>query len=230
MKTKNLPRWNSGLIYLTKGWPLVHQALQTMLVYRTATLPHFENEQAINWFESRLADANCYLEFGSGGSTFLAAKRGLPFVSKESDLLFSLSVRQTVEQAGYQDANQHYIHADIGFTGDWGYPSKGRDLSKNQIKRFAQYSDLPQGVRPDFILIDGRFRVACALKCIQALGDETEWTMVVDDYIDRPEYYVIEQFAQLQEMVGRMAVFQKCAAVPADALAQVLSEYLFDCR
>ena len=33
--------------------------------------------------------------------------------------------------------------------------------------------------------------------------------MLIDDYADRPNYHVVERFAELERMVGRMAVFKK---------------------
>ncbi|MFT6657461.1 MAG: hypothetical protein ACJAZW_000609 [Maritalea sp.] len=225
------PRWNSALVYWSRGWPFIGAILQKNLSYQTAKLPHFEDQKLTEWFADRLANANSYLEFGSGGTTFLAGQLGIPFASKESDLLFSLSVQQTLQQAGYLKANQQHIHADIGLTGNWGYPVKVNGLSRREKTRFAAYSDMPRMDKlPDLILIDGRFRVACALKCITALFGTAGWTILVDDYINRPHYHVVEQFAQLDQMVGRMAVFVPYPDVKMAAIEDVLSDHLYDCR
>jgi hypothetical protein len=69
---------------------------------------------------------------------------------------------------------------------------------------------------PDLILVDGRFRVACALKCIQALKNSYDM-MLVDDY-SRSEYRVIETFAKLDRMCGRMAVFRPGPCLDASEL------------
>jgi len=228
---QKLPRWNSALAYSVKNWPVLGPLLQKQLLFTTATQPHFEDEALTRWFTNRLAQACSYLEFGSGGTTFLAGKLGIPFASKESDLLFSLSVQQTLREADLLSAQQLHIHADIGLTGNWGYPVFVKDLSQDQKSKFATYSDVPPMAQlPDLVLIDGRFRVACALKCIKALRDQSDWTIVVDDYIDRPKYHIIEQFAQLQEMVGRMAVFGPKPDIKMAALEQVLGDHLYDYR
>ena len=135
-----------------------------------------------------------------------------------------------IRDAGYATPNQHYVHADIGVTGTWGYPIKFKNVGDDQLARFAAYSDMPPTLRPDLILIDGRFRVACALKCIKALGDDTGWVIVVDDYVDRTGYHVIEEFAQLQKMVGRMAVFGAKSDLDLVALDEKISSHLYDCR
>jgi hypothetical protein len=64
----------------------------------------------------------------------------------------------------------------------------------------------------DLVLIDGRFRVACALRTIsEAVKRNTSIRILVDDYLDelepRPHYHVIEQYAPMTSSAGRMAVF-----------------------
>lgn len=224
------PRWKSALVYLTRHNHSFRNVVQRALLFKTGESPYFDGQTSTNWFLERLANAKSYLEFGSGGTTYAAAKMGVPFVSKESDLLFSLSVQKTIRDAGYATPNQHYVHADIGVTGTWGYPIKFKNVGDDQLARFAAYSDMPPTLRPDLILIDGRFRVACALKCIKALGDDTGWVIVVDDYVDRTGYHVIEEFAQLQKMVGRMAVFGAKSDLDLVALDEKISSHLYDCR
>ncbi len=62
---------------------------------------------------------------------------------------------------------------------------------------------------PDLVLVDGRFRVACALTAIKNLYDKFDFEILFDDYADREFYHAIEEFACLHDMHGRMAVFKQ---------------------
>ena len=55
------------------------------------------------------------------------------------------------------------------------------------------------------MLVDGRFRVACVLESLLSLSPLSETKILLDDYVDRPEYAVVEEYADV-ELVGRMAV------------------------
>ena len=228
---RSWPRWQSAMTYALKDMPVLGRSIANILVFETAKTPHFESDQTCKWFADRLQRSRRYLEFGSGGTTFLAAELNVPFVSKESDQLFSLSVQQTIETAGLVRSNQVFLHADIGVTENWGYPFLLGQPTPRRLAKFAAYSDGPPFQSPpDFILIDGRFRLACMLKCVKALVARDDWIIAFDDYAERPHYHVVEQFAQLEQMVGRMAVFRAKPDVEMAALEQVLSDHLHDFR
>jgi hypothetical protein len=191
--------------------------------------PFFDTEETTAWFLDRLVKSRRYLEFGTGGSTFVAAKLGINFIAVESDLPFLTKVQDTIRAAGhYHPAGQTYHHADIGRTGPWGYPIG--ELSAQRRQTFRHYSDPPpecfeSGVVPDLVLVDGRFRVACALKALQMLREQARWSIVVDDYADRPQYHVIADFAELDRYAGRMAVFTAAKDVSSELLGSAIRSY-----
>jgi hypothetical protein len=108
-------------------------------------------------------DASAILEYGSGGSTVMAAEMpGKRIWSVESDAAWADMMR------GWLTANPpatgttvEVIWADIGPTEAWGHPA-----NKSGYLRYARY---PLGVweradvTPDLVLVDGRFRMGCAL-------------------------------------------------------------------
>jgi hypothetical protein len=100
------------------------------------------------------------------------------------------------------DSDAYFLRAvNIGPTGRWGWPLLYRNSRATRRARFSRYSDFsvdsfPEFSLPDLILIDGRFRVACALKTIRALKDQRNWTIVVDDYVSRKTYETIERFGR----------------------------------
>ncbi|MCT7372432.1 hypothetical protein A7R75_25835 [Mycolicibacterium llatzerense] len=50
--------------------------------------------------------------------------------------------------------------------------------------------------------------MACAAKCLNLLRDTQGWQVVVDDYVSRPHYHVLDDVAE-SFRIGRMAVFTK---------------------
>lgn len=191
--------------------------------------PHFD-EASTAWFSCRLKSTRKYLEFGSGGSTVLAARFGIPFVTVDSDRFFLASLKKKIERDGLRRPNQAFIHAHIGVTEYWGRPLCPWRASALRLSQFRRYSDPPRqclddGTLPDLILIDGRFRVACALKVLRVLGRTTKWVMMVDDYVGRPEYHVIAQYAELDRLLGRAALFTASKDWEGEELQCVIEKY-----
>lgn len=166
----------------------------------TLTLPP-EEAQAL---AAAQAGARVVLEYGSGGSTFLALRAGAEFVmSVESDKAWSERIGAAL---GAEFPADRFLvhHADIGPTGPWGRPQ-----GSGAYRRFHLYAtgiwDHPDFRHPDVVLIDGRFRVACFLatliRCTRPV------TLLFDDYIDRDYYHWIEELIPRDELIGRMARF-----------------------
>lgn len=92
--------------------------------------------------------------------------------------------------------------ADVGIVGDWGRP-----LNYQKRSNFHEYTDWiwEQSITPDMVLIDGRFRVACFLTCLLKAPKGTR--IIFDDYTNRPEYHLVEEFLPVKEICGRQALF-----------------------
>ena len=91
---------------------------------------------------------------------------------------------------------------DLGKIAAWGYPTTYRHRS-----RFRDYAASPwrHKVKPDLVLIDGRFRVACFLHSL--LNAEPGTRIIFDDYNNRPHYHLMEEFCRAEEREGRQALF-----------------------
>jgi hypothetical protein len=188
------------------------------------------DEAAGQAFLQMIRDARNYLEYGSGGSTVLAARLNRSFISVDTDRYLLNAVRKKV---GPLAPNQHLEHVKIGWTKIYGYPVFTSPSAGNR-KRWKAYLETPwrfveQGALPDLVLIDGRFRVAAALTSCVHLTDSQDSRILVDDYIMRPYYHVIESYAQLVEIQGRMAIFKPPVTLPAD-IQEAIDRYLIDCR
>lgn len=176
--------------------------------------PWFD-DATLAWFTARLPQAQSYIEFGSGGSTVMAAKLGIPTISVEGDHFFASQVAKKI-------GNNHSVkllRPPIGMTGLWGVPVPGTPTPE-RVARWSAYIDMPfaelQRAKqpfPDLFLVDGRFRAACALRAAletSRVGKEAD--LLFDDYErDNHDYSVIEQLLPPPQRIGRSAVFKLTA-------------------
>lgn len=151
--------------------------------------------------------AQAILEYGSGGSTVLAAEMpGKRVWSVESDEAWAGMMRDWFTQNPPATGTKvEVIWADIGPTKQWGHPK-----DRSGYLRYARY---PLGiwergdVAPDLVLVDGRFRTGCALAA--ALHAKGPLRLLFDDYAPRAHYHRIEDFIGApRRMIGRMAEFE----------------------
>jgi hypothetical protein len=199
---------------------------------RISDTPTFDAESE-RYFASRMPEARIYLEYGSGGSTIVAAKSRVRFKTVDSDPFFLRAVEKKITtELGSPDGD--FIHCDIGMTQLWGVPIFKRlsPARRNRWKRYplAPWLDHDASFLPDLVLIDGRFRVACALATIKHLTDKVSFEILVDDYAPRPEYRAIEKYAELSSMQGRMAVFKPKPAGNLDNIDRAIETFSLDYR
>jgi hypothetical protein len=192
--------------------------------------PYLE-DQSIGAFTSSLQDCRFYLEYGSGGSTVLAARLHKRFISVDTDPYFLESVRRKI---GELAPNQHLLHADVGLTGPWGTPF-WRRLTPRTLSRWtrsleAPWRFIPPHESPDLVLIDGRFRVAATLVCCAHLATSPGTRIFVDDYAESPHYHALEKYATLTATVGRMAIFQPAPLTSSEDLRTAIAKYSADWR
>lgn len=160
---------------------------------------------------SRLMDrARVYLEFGAGGSTALAAGKGLSGYSVESDPRWIERMRATPVVADAEAAGRTtLIHADIGPVGAYGAPADGGTGSGRWSAYFLDVwgrIDRPA----DLVLVDGRFRLACATAALIALPD----ALVAIHDVDKPgarreSYRRILEIAETVEQVESLLVVRR---------------------
>jgi hypothetical protein len=166
-------------------------------------LPTMPEKEAL-FLRQCYEDATVILEYGSGGSTKMAAQMpGKFIVSVESDRDWALALQAEIAQGSFPSTAIVH-HASIGPTWAWG---RAKDASCWQ--KFHRYPmdvwDQPFFRHPDVVLVDGRFRAACLVTV--ALRAERQVRVLFDDYGDRPEYHVVEKFLRPTRHIGRMAVF-----------------------
>ena len=191
----------------------------------TATIPRPDltlPEAEATRLQAAYEGARVILEYGSGGSTVMAAEMpGKSVFSVESDKDWAQMMRGWFDENPPATGTEvDVIWSDIGPTKDWGYPASNRAW-----QRFARYPlevwDLPEFRQPDVVLVDGRFRAGCAMAT--AFRTQKPVTVFVDDYARRKHYHRIEEFLGQPGMTGRMAEFAVSPmAVPAERLLTIV--------
>jgi len=171
------------------------------------TGPEFEltfPEQEAAVLRQRYRQARVILEYGSGGSTLLAAQMpGKYIMSVESDATWARRLQDKIDASALPSSAVVW-HCDIGPTGAWGRP-----VDETSWRRFHHYPTRiwyePFFRDPDTVLIDGRFRSATFVSVF--LRIRKPGTVLFDDYGGRPAYHAVERLASPVARHGRMAEF-----------------------
>lgn len=151
--------------------------------------------------ERSISPGSEYLEFGSGGSTFLALSRGVRFCrTVESDPDWLAKMREFPMIAGAEaDGRLAFEPIDIGPVGDWSIPSSEEDIRRWPAYFLSVWEKLDRA--PDLVLIDGRFRIACVLAALVACPATTR--LMVHDFFEkhpmRSNYRCILDIADIVE-------------------------------
>ena len=184
-----------------------------------------------DWLTSCYRDlSGVILEYGSGGSSVLALKsnRNNQLYSCETDSLWLARLSTFLTEEGLSD-RFHPLHADVGSTKEWGYPDFTQEgFTHDRGTQFLMSAWKPwsvlraKKVNPQFILIDGRWRVPSFLAAVVNCQAPVE--VLFDDYLERKQYHVVESIQAPVRMIGRAALFE---VEPKKYSAQeFLSEYL----
>lgn len=167
--------------------------------------------------------AGVILEYGSGGSTVMAAEMaGKRVFAVESDRDWALMMRAWFDASPPAAGTEvDVIWSDIGPTREWGYPT-GNDSWTRYARYPLEVWDLPEFRQPDVVLVDGRFRPGCALAA--AFRTDRPVTVLIDDYKRRKQYHAVERFlGGPHRLHGRMAEFHVTPMpVPADRLLTII--------
>ena len=104
----------------------------------------------------------------------------------------------------------------------WGNPGKN-STTLEKINYSNQIIQLDKSIQEkiDLILIDGRFRVACCLKCFDIINGNC--LIAFDDFICRPEYNVVLDYYDVIDKTKdkRMVILKKkpeCTSIPIELI------------
>ena len=157
----------------------------------------FLDKESLEFFKKQIKKSEVFLEYGSGGSTLFANKLGKEIYSVESDYYFYKKINNLLKR---KNNNTQILFSNIGITGSYGIPIFKHPY-KFRLQRWKNYVQKPwlnlkNNKLPDLVFIDGRFRVACFLYSIIKLKSHPKSKIIIDDFVSRPEYHVVKQYAK----------------------------------
>jgi hypothetical protein len=178
------------------------------------------SENDMKMFYRYLDKSTVYFEYGSGGSTYQANLR--PNIKKiytvESDKIWINQLKSCIKD----NSKITYIYNEMGtMPKTWGYPGK-LCLESDIIKYSDHMRNLSINERSkiDLIMIDGRFRVACCLKCFNIINNSCY--IIFDDFLSRPNYDIVLNYYDIIEKTEdkRMVVLCKKnnVSIPEDLI------------
>jgi protein O-GlcNAc transferase len=190
---------------------------QFKTVSKTA-LPSMFSSRKKEVFRRLLEQATGYFEYGCGGSTAIANGMSnlLRITSVETDYEWAKRVHEVCP-----DVNMIWV--DIGPTKEFGQPVD-ETLRIGWPRVPEVWTQASQTY--DLVLIDGRFRVACA--ALICLFPNHVKRICFDDFTSRPHYHAILPFIDILETVDTMIVCQPKADLDRDALQQIYERYKYD--
>lgn len=158
----------------------------------------FEGDSSI--FLKHCLSISHYAEYGAGlSTTWVLENTCADIVSVETNEYWMNLVKAKTKN----NTRVTLIYVDLGATENWGRP-----LTYNRRNYFSSYIKAiwtKKDFEPDFILIDGRFRVACFLTALICAKPGTK--IVFDDYTNRSFYHIVEEFILRHVTEGRQALF-----------------------
>ncbi len=184
-------------------------------------------EDELKILTDALQNAKNYLEFGSGGSTYTSLLySNANIVSVESDPEWLDYMRKWRLIRNNENKRLILYHANIGKTTEGGYP-----INKEKDASFIDYSkkvfkDFPRDY--DVVLIDGRFRTACALQTI--LNTKDDVLILWHDFTNRPYYHEILKFLEIKKNTGTMVLLTKKKNINKKEVEKMFEKYQYDAR
>lgn len=155
------------------------------------------------------------VEYGCGGSTPLLLAEVERLVSVDSDATW-------LERAGLHPTcavaraagRWTPVLADIGPLSGWGWPATPEGFARGADYAAAPWPYEPE---PDFVFVDGRFRVACGLAALRRLrGHPGCGRLAVHDFWDRAHYRALLRWASVEATAGSLAILAPRGGVPPD--------------
>ncbi len=189
--------------------------------FKTATkpvLPSMFSSKKKEVFRRCLDQATGYFEYGCGGSTEIAngMTNLLRITSVETDYEWAKKVHEVCP-----DVNVVWV--DVGPTKEFGQPAdETLRLAWPRVPEVWLLAEQPY----DLVLIDGRFRVACA--ALLCLFPKQVKRICFDDFTTRPQYHVILPFIDILETVDSMIVCRPKTGLDRAALQELYDTYKYD--
>lgn len=151
-------------------------------------------------YKETVLEARAYGEYGVGSSTIWVLNHlDVPVLAVDTDETWIQRVASHPKSAAQLDAEW----IDVGPLEGWGRPA---GYSKRDNFRAYTDSIWMRPLKPDVVLIDGRFRVCSFLTSVKYADEGAR--IIFDDYANRPQYHVVEEVVSADHVGCRQAVFR----------------------
>ena len=191
----------------------------------TSALKPEMTEAEIGVLRECFSKATSLVEFGCGGSTLLAVRsRSLRRIwSVESDPGWIARLREQPDIVGAEQAGRLHLQGiDIGLVGDYGYPHD-HALQANWPSYYQAVWDDAAAIKTDLVLIDGRFRVACALEALARCPPHT--ILLFHDVWNRTPYHPVLAFTDWLGSCDSLAILRRKPTLDVVKLDAVRNAY-----
>jgi hypothetical protein len=169
-----------------------------------------------------LANKRSYVEFGSGGSTFVASSTvSGSVISVDSSQEWLGKVAAQCREAGTR-VTPLLRFVDLGPIGAWGVP-KDTSLRATWPAYHTDVWSVEGAGNADVYFVDGRFRVACFLKSL--LHCRQDSVLMFHDFDSRPRYHIVRDFASEIANDGDLSVFVPRVGIDMHRMMAVLDKY-----
>ena len=175
-----------------------------------------------------LQNSSKHLEFGLGGSTIFSlieTRAEIHSVDTNKEWMNFMKKYRIVKNNLNKRLHIHYIN--IGPTKSWGFPvdeqykNKFPDFSSQIFKEIGNLNSI------DSVLIDGRFRIACALQTILKCSQNKNFKILFHDYSIRQEYKIIEKFLEIIDFEKSLYVFKIKENFDREEVKELYEKYKF---
>jgi hypothetical protein len=153
-----------------------------------------------------MSHSECYLEFGAGNSTVLAANspniNQITVVELDAGFWCDSILPNPAVRGNVDSERINPLLIDVGLINKWGYP-----MDKSSIKKWPSYhsSAFKNNPNYDLVFVGGRFKIACILQaCLQCPANTK---ILVYDFFSRPYSFVVSPFLRIEKRVDTMGLF-----------------------
>ena len=167
--------------------------------YNSSNNLNFRTIKANKYLQKLFKSSKIILEYGSGNSTLYANKINKIIFSVESDKGF-------YEYLKHKIITKNYYFVDFGLVHFYSVPffeNFRKEYLKKKSKEYSKkiLTDLKKNKSfPDLILIDGRYRVLCALQIYKFIKKNKlfKTKIIFDDYKNRKQYHIVKKFYKVK--------------------------------
>jgi hypothetical protein len=171
------------------------------------------SKNELSLFTAFVGCSDTYVEFGCGGSTFVASSLVKSrIVSVDSSEQW---IGKVAESCTASPVQPKLVFVDIGPTGEWGMPLD--QSSRSQWPRY--HSDIwasAESMEADLFMVDGRFRVACFAQIV--LHCRPSALIAIHDFASRPSYHKIYDIGFEIATTEDLSIFRPNTEKKGDAL------------